>query len=160
MNVDAGENVLLVRSGAQVCALPLRHVIEAMRPLPVTAIAGVPSFVQGAAVVRGEPAPVVLLGALLEGAARPAARFVSIQIAGRRAIIALDEVLGVGKLPETGSVPVLRGAAGGTVSALGTLDRDLLAVLDAARLVPEEVWRALPAAGDLERTKGGGGSAP
>jgi purine-binding chemotaxis protein CheW len=150
MSVGAGEDVLLVRSGAQVCALPLRHVLETMRPLPVTPIASVPPFVQGAAVVRGEPAPVVLLDVLLQGAPEPAGRFVSIRSAGRRALLAVAEVIGVGKLPATGGVPMLRGAAGGSVSALGALDRDLLAVLDAALLVPEEVWRAMP----------GGGAAP
>jgi purine-binding chemotaxis protein CheW len=141
------DNVLLVRAGAQICALPLRHVNETMRPLPVAPLAGVPPFVEGAAVVRGEPAPVVLLSVLLGGERRPATRFVSIRSGERRVLLAVDAVLGVAQLPDTGGVPLLADAAGGTIDVLGALDRDLLAVLDASRLVPDDVWREIEAGG-------------
>ena len=41
------------------CALPLEHVSETMRPLPVEPIAGVISPVAGVAIIRGGPVPVV-----------------------------------------------------------------------------------------------------
>jgi purine-binding chemotaxis protein CheW len=143
MNAESSDNVLLVRSGAQICALPLRHVTEVMRPLPVTPLAGVPPFVEGAAVARGSPVPVVLLRVLLGGGREPAARFVLISSGERRALVAVDAVLGVAEMPRVRGVPLLSEAAGGTIAALGALDRALLAVLDAARLVPDEVWRAV-----------------
>lgn len=139
--------MLLVRAGTRVCALPLRHVAETLRPLPVSPLADVPPFVQGAAVVRGHVAPVVRLGALLGGDADAPRRFVLLTVGERRALLAVDDVLGVAPAPRAGDVPLLSGAAGGTLAALGSLDRDLLAVLDAARLVPEEVWRAVDVRG-------------
>src|SRR5205809_310773 len=60
-----GSRVLIVavRSGA--CALPLMHVIETMRPLPIEPMACALSFVRGISIIRGAPTPVVDLGALL-----------------------------------------------------------------------------------------------
>jgi len=145
MIAEAFENVLLVRAGAQVCALPLRYVVETMRPRPVAPMSGVPPFVRGAAVVRGQPAPVVDLRALLGGEPESPARFVLMRSGERRVLVAVDAVLGVNAMPPADGVPLLSDAAGGVLAALGTLDRDLLAVLDASRLVPDEVWSAIDA---------------
>jgi len=147
MIIEPSENVLLVRAGARICALPLAHVAETMRRLPVARLVGMPAFVEGAAVVRGETVPVIDLGALLGGAAtRVAPRFVLIRAGARRAVISVDEVVGLAPLPPAHGVPLLSGAAGGAVEALGARDRRVLAVLDASRLVPEDVWQAAGAA--------------
>jgi purine-binding chemotaxis protein CheW len=153
MVAETSENVLLVRSGAQVCALALRDVSEAMRPLPVAPLAGVPPFVSGVAVVRGEPAPVVLLHALLGGArgGGEPARFVLVRTGSRRALLAVDDVLGVASIPRGEGLPLLSSAADGAISTLGALDRELLAVLDASRVVPDDVWRAVDTRGSATR---------
>ena len=144
MLAGAFENVLLVRAGAQICAIPLRHVVETMRPLPLSPLSGVPPFVQGAAVVRGEAAPVVHLSALLgRGGSGPPKRLVLIRSGSRRVLLGVDTVVRVAELPPVDGVPLLEEAAGGAIAALGALDRDLLAVLDASRLVPEDVWEAM-----------------
>jgi purine-binding chemotaxis protein CheW len=132
-----------------VCALRIEDVVETMRPLPVASLAGVPPFVAGVAIARGEAAPVVNLDAVLGGDA-PAApdRFVLVRAGGRRALLAVDGVLGVAELAAGDAAPpLLAAAAGGAVDGLAALDRELMLVLRAGRLVPEEAWKALPGAG-------------
>ncbi len=142
------EKVLLVRAGPRVCALPLVAVVETLRPLPVSAIAGVPAFVSGVAIVRGEAVPVLALGALLgDREPAPPARFVTVRAGARTAALAVDGVIGVAALGagDASALPLLADAYGGAVEALGARDEDLLVVLRAARLVPDEVHRALAA---------------
>jgi purine-binding chemotaxis protein CheW len=141
------ETVLLVRAGASRCGLPLSSVSETMRPLPVAPLAGAPAFVRGVSIVRGEPVPVVDLAALLGGAPEAAVeRFVSVQAGGRRAVLAVAAVLGVARLDpaEARTLPLVRDACGGALESLRSLDGDLLVVLGAARLVPEEAAAAAP----------------
>lgn len=142
--------VLLVRTRTCVAALPLPSVVETLRPLPTEPVAGMPAFVRGVAVVRGGPTPVIDLAALLSGGAfapdPEVARFVTLRVGERRVALAVAAVLGVGGLDESTlhSLPPLLGAACGEfVEALGAHDAQLLLVLRAARLLPEEVWRAL-----------------
>ncbi len=110
-----------------------------MRALPIERVAGVPSFVLGVSVVRGEPCPVVNAAALLGGDARSGARLVSLRVAERSVALRVDAVLGTRSVPDAvlGSVaPLLSGAPGR--DALGALDGQLLEILDLARLLPVE----------------------
>jgi purine-binding chemotaxis protein CheW len=149
MTEPAGGGALLARTRTRLCAIPLAHVVEVMRPLPVTPLSGSPGCVLGLALVRGAPTPVVDLGSLLFGAEpAEAARFVSLRLGeARGAVLALEQVLGVGALPESGTAlpPLLAGASADAVAAVARLDAELLLVLEAARTVPNEVWRRLEA---------------
>jgi purine-binding chemotaxis protein CheW len=141
---------LIVRVGTRVCAIPVPHVGETMRPLPIETVAGMPSFLSGVAVIRGEPVPVIDLQALLEGATNrtPPRRFVTLKLGDRRAALAVHEVLGLGHLDsaEFGDLPmILRDVAPTFVEAIGTRDAQLLIVLQASRILPEEVWTCLAA---------------
>jgi purine-binding chemotaxis protein CheW len=128
------------------CALPIEHVEETMRPLAVDAMAGAPSFVRGIAVVRGVPTPVVDASSLLSGHASHPTRFVTLKTARRRIALAVDAVVGVVEIPP-GSLsplpPLFQNDSSDAVSAVGTLDVDLLLVLESARLIPEELWAVL-----------------
>ncbi len=137
--------VVLARAGARLCALRVEDVIETFRPLPVAPLPGTPDFVAGAAVVRGEPLPVVHLGAFLGSGRTAPARYVVVRCGSRRAVLAVDAVVGVTQLPEAPAapVPLLDAACAGAVEALSATDRELLFVLRAARVVPEEAWRAV-----------------
>jgi purine-binding chemotaxis protein CheW len=111
-----------------------------MRPLPVAAVAGAPAWVRGVSIVRGEPAPVVDLSALLGGPPEDApGRFVALRAGGRPAALAVAAVIGVTHLDPAGAaaVPLVRDACAGALDALRALDGDLLVVVGAARLVAE-----------------------
>jgi purine-binding chemotaxis protein CheW len=134
---------LLCRVRHRVCALPLRVVIETMRPLPIETMSGIPDAVLGVAVVRGEPTPVVDAARLLGdgGSAATTGRFVTLRVGTRTVALAVDEVLGVAPMPAAAAAlpPLLAGAAGGVVDTIGALDRDFLVVLDAMRVVEAAV---------------------
>jgi purine-binding chemotaxis protein CheW len=143
-------SVLLARAGAVACALPVRDVVETMRPLPVTALAGVPACVRGVARIRGGPVPVVSLPWLLgDGETSRAARFVTVRAEGRLVALEVQAVAGVRRLPADIAAalpPLLIHAAQDAVAAVGALDGALLLVLRAGRLVPADAWAALLAA--------------
>jgi purine-binding chemotaxis protein CheW len=116
--------------------------------MAVEAIAGVPAFIRGVAVIRGVPMPVVDAGLLLTGVASHPTRFVTVKTGSGRLALAVDAVVGVVEM-SPGSLdvlpPMLRGAGLDAVSAIGRLDADLLLVLQSGRLIPEELWAGIDA---------------
>lgn len=140
--------VLVVMVGTRACAIPLHHVAETMRPLPIQSVAGMPNFVRGVSVIRGTPTPVVDLKALLENSENSLSygRFVSLKLEERRVVIGVDSVVGMkhldsaqlGELP-----PLLRDVNTDLIESFGTRDAELLLVLRAAHIVPDEVWASL-----------------
>ena len=149
---EAAHRVLAVRAGARMLALPIESVVETMRPLPVEPLAGAPSFVLGLAVIRGAAIPVVDVAELLGGAGETPGRFVTLRLGARRIALAVEAVLGLAALePATLSrlPPLLDGAARGAVDSIGLLDAQLVLVLRAARVLPDEVWHLVD-----ERSRG------
>ena len=143
--------VLVVMVGARACAFPLQHVAETMRPLPIEPIAGTPGFVRGVSVIRGMPTPVVDLKALLENSDNSPSygRFVTLKYDTRRVVIGVDSVVGLRNLDSAQLAelpPLLRDVTADLIESFGTLDAQLLLVLHAARIVPDEVWATLAAA--------------
>lgn len=134
---------LLCHVDASYLALPIAHVIEVCRPLPIARLPDAPRWVLGACVLRGKAAPVIDARSLLdESAARasePAGRWVALRVAERRVVLAVDAVLGARALPAGagGDVPPLLAAAD-SLTALGTLDSKLLVVLSEARLLAHD----------------------
>jgi purine-binding chemotaxis protein CheW len=146
---------LLFRVRARLCALPLAHVVETMRPLPVEPMAAAPSYVRGLAIIRGAPVPVVDVARLLgdeseppHASARHLARFVTIKVADRGVALAVDGVIGVRTL-ELDSLralpPLLGDAEVDVVGSIGTLDAELLLVLRSACLAPHDLLTAASA---------------
>lgn len=137
-------NHLLCRLGSYRCALPLGHVLETMRPLPVEPLAGAPDFVTGLAVIRGLPTPVVDLARLLNEQTGQPGRFVSLRVHDRQVAVAVDEVEGIFPLqPSAQLPPLLSQARPQAISAMGQLDSHLLLVLQTGSLVPPSVWEQL-----------------
>jgi purine-binding chemotaxis protein CheW len=142
---------LVVRAGKQLYALPLEHVEETMRPLAVRTVAGVLPFVRGMAVIRGVPVPVVDATSIVGGNNQPpshATRFVALKMADRRVALSVDQVLGVRQIGrnQLSDLPPLLAAAGEqVVTAIGTLDSELLMVLQSGKLVPENAWKVIDA---------------
>jgi purine-binding chemotaxis protein CheW len=139
---------LVVGVKGRLCAVPLTHVLEIMRPLSLEPISDVPSFVQGISIIRGIPTPVVDLGALLGMANGVADRFVTLRVGERQVALSVDSVFGVRELDvsKMGELPpLLQGASKNTIEAMGTLDEQLLVVLSAGWELPDEVWQTLTA---------------
>jgi len=146
-----GQAVLLCQVGPLVCALPLAHVLETMRPLPCEPLLGTAAFVDGVAIIRGAPVPVVDLARLVGSSSdEPRGRLVVVKVGARRVALAVERVLGVRAL-ETAQLtelpPLLGGASADVVRALGLLDARLLVVLETSKLLPEVAWSSPEAAG-------------
>lgn len=145
-----GASWLLCRVGAVIAALPVEHVIETLRPMPLVPVAGAPPYIRGLSVIRGVPVAVVDAGHLVGGTPNEATRFVVVRIGDRMVALAVDAVIGVtpldddlcGELP-----PLLQDAASETIGAIGARDADLLIFLHAGRLVPDDVLARLNSAG-------------
>lgn len=147
----AGETrkALIVGVKSCVCAVPLTHVIETMRPLPVEPIAGVPSFVLGISIIRGIPMPVVDLGAVLGTPGELAERFVTLRVGDKQVALSVNGVFGVRDLDTIMTIrelpPLLQRASKDLVETIGTLDEQVLMVLQAGWELPDEVWQAMTA---------------
>ncbi len=141
-----GVQALLVRVGTHACAVPVSHVAEIMRPLAVQPLAGVPGFVVGVSVVRGVAIPVIDLARLLNATSGVRGRFVTVKIGARRAALVVDSVVGLRILDPArlGELPgLLRSAETDVIEAIGASDAQLLVVIRAMRIVPNEVWTVL-----------------
>ena len=117
--------------------------------MPLTAIAGLPSFVRGMSVIRGIAIPVVDAGALLGSHEPPEpTRFVTLKTEERQVALAVEQVVGIRELSAVSLQdlpPLLRTVDADLVAAVGLLDSELLLVLQTARIVPESVWQILQA---------------
>ena len=128
-------------------AIRLAQVLETMRPLSIEPLAGLPPFVLGLSVLRGAPVPVIDLANLL-GSAAPAlhTRFVAVRAADRKALLAVESVVGVASLPERtlDSLPPLLGdMSAQAIDAIGSLDEGMLFVLKSGHIVPPSVWQSV-----------------
>jgi purine-binding chemotaxis protein CheW len=145
------DRVLVGRVGGVVCALPVTQVVETMRPLPVEPLGGAPAFVRGLAIIRGAATVVVDTAALLgrsRGAASPA-RFVIVRAGARTIALEFTEVLDVRSLAGdrlAALPPLFSEAAAGHLAAIAAVDRELVVVLAAARVIPDTTWAAIEAA--------------
>lgn len=135
---------LLCRAGSSLCALPLEHVVEIMRILPIESIAHAPSFVLGLSIIRGTPTPIVDTALLCSGRTAPFHRLVIVSAGTRIVALAVDNVLDVRAIGTDESLPPLLGeAASDVISTIGRLDAALLLFLSAARIVPDELFERL-----------------
>lgn len=134
---------LVFRVHEHLCAIPVEHVVETLRPLPVIAVADAPACVLGLTVIRGEPVAVVDASRLLFARETEASRLVVVRVGERRVALAVGEVLGVSTIQDASLrrlPPLLGDRENAVVSQVGALDTELLLVLRSARFVPEEAW--------------------
>jgi purine-binding chemotaxis protein CheW len=141
---------LLCRAGAHLYGMPLEHVIESMRALPIDPVSGAPACVRGLSIIRGRPVAVVDPGLLLDDRPTDPNRLVTIRVGRRTVALVAEEVVGIRAVTADQSrelPPLLKDAAGDRISAIATLDDELLFLLRAAKIVPEEVIDRLEVAG-------------
>ena len=122
-----------------------------MRPLTIQPVGDVAPHVRGLAVIRGVPTPVVDAGALFDGGGRAevSTRFITLATTRGAVALAVDDVIGVRELDARAfDLPsLLSNAQVPAVSSVGMLDRELLVILESARLVPDETWQVLQGTG-------------
>ena len=148
------ESMLVCRVRTRLCAVPVVHVIETLRPLPVRPLPELPPFVTGVSLIRGQAVPVVDPGLLLAGAEPPRpARFLLLRAGERRVAFAVEAVVGVRSVTPAALAelpPLLRRSEGELVSALLTLDAEVALVLGATRVLGEAAFRAIQASGGAQ----------
>lgn len=137
------KSLLVCRVGAKLCALPLRHVVETMRPLPLERLPNMPAFVCGLSIIRGRPTPVLDARLVLgegKAVATAARRCVTLALGQRQVALLVDAVTGIRSVDsaELTQLPLVLRDAQPEVEALGTLDAELLLVLQHARLLSDE----------------------
>jgi len=147
---EGRQAVVLCLVDSIACAVPLEHVSETLRPLPIDALSGAAHFIEGISIIRGKPTPVVDLARLLgKTTSEPRTRLLVLKIGERRAALLVGRVLGVRSL-DTASVmelpPLLSGASSEAVAAVGSLDARLLLVLETSRVLPDSTWAILEGA--------------
>jgi len=139
---------VVVTIGPHACAIPIAHVTETMRQLRVEPMVGAPSFVRGLSVIRGVPVPVVDLAAVLGlPSSGSLSRLVVLGIGSRRVALAVDGVAGVISIDAAtipAIAPLLRSASADAITAIGTLDKQLLFVLEASRILPDQTIEVVP----------------
>jgi purine-binding chemotaxis protein CheW len=120
-----------VRVGAEHYALPVEHALEVVDVGELTPVPGSPPAVLGLRNLRGEVLAAVDLAAVLGIESDGAAATLLVAAAGsRRAGLAVDEVIGVGTLPE-----VELEAENGYLSGTTVVDGALLGVVSAPALL-------------------------
>jgi purine-binding chemotaxis protein CheW len=130
------------------CALPVQHVVETMRPLPLDILPGAPDFVVGIAIVRGAPLPIVSVSRLLDESEGNTGRFVIVKTGARRVGLVVDEIVGFRTLNREAFAqlpPLLAIASATAVAQIAVLDGELLAVLGATGIVPEAMFNSIAA---------------
>lgn len=146
---SASSKLLVLRVRSQLCAVPLESVLETCRPLPTDPIPDAPPFVSGLTLIRARPTPVVdarrLLGPASDGAP---GRYVTLKLgaqAERFVTLAVDAVVGVRDVTSQRleQLPALLRGEQTLVRALGTLDSELLLLLEHAYLLPDALWAEL-----------------
>jgi chemotaxis signal transduction protein len=132
--VSRSAGYLLVRAGRRLVGLPLDQVVEVLDPGTAFPVPSLEPAVRGVTVVRGRILPLVHLGALLDGAACPAARSelgVLVELAGRRVCLEVEDAESV--LYDPG-LPVPAGAALPWAAAVARTGGGLVPLLDLAAL--------------------------
>ena len=143
------QKFLLCRLGTSWCALNLQGLGEVMRPQPVDPVAGMPDYVDGLAVIRGNPLPVVNLPRLLCGSTSETGteeRFVTAESDGRQLALRVDEVAGIVPLQSeiwSGLPSLLDSLQAQHLAALGSHQGHLLMLLRRANLLSEDLWERL-----------------
>jgi purine-binding chemotaxis protein CheW len=133
-----------------------------MRPLPIEAIAGAPSFVRGVSIIRGVPTPVIDLGILLgthndEAPVGMSGRFITLRLGERQAALSVDSICDVLELDAMTTQelpPLLQGASNNFIETITTLDAHMLVILRSGWQLPDAIWRSLATPGPAQISVG------
>ena len=142
-------SLLVCQVQGHMCALPIEHVCEIMRPLHIEHIPGAPDYILGMSVIRGEATPVLNMASLFDQTASRIERFIAIKVTGRPLALAVGQVHGVSVFAMADLFalpPLVQNLGADLIESIGVRDAALLLVLNGARLLPEEAWPQLEGA--------------
>lgn len=127
---------LVLRCGARLVGIPVGLARAVMRALPLRPLPLAPPWLAGLARIRGVELPVVSLSALLGEPPVPPRRFAVVRSGSRDLALACAELDGVRILAGAAELPPLaRAGLPDCIAAIAAADREVVALLDAARLV-------------------------
>lgn len=142
-----GSPCLVLQTGKTTCALALPQVVEVMRVLEVGSVPGLPPYVLGLCTIRGKPTPVVALPALLDQFdGERLERYVTLRIPRGTLALAVPRVLGIADLSRLELErlpPLLTHVRAEVVDSIAIREQALLLVLQAGRILTDEVWNDL-----------------
>ncbi|MBE7467437.1 MAG: chemotaxis protein CheW [Planctomycetes bacterium] len=128
--------------------MALSQVGEVMRILEVGSLPNIPPYVLGLCTIRGKPTPVVALPALLDQPeGERLERYVTLRIPRGTLALAVPRVLGLADLSTLELErlpPLLTQVRAEVVDSIAIREQALLLVLQAGRILPDEIWNVLP----------------
>jgi purine-binding chemotaxis protein CheW len=135
---------LFFRASGVTCAIPVEIVVETMRPLPTKPLGAAVEVALGVAIIRGTATLVLDAGRLFGGEPVQSRRYVTLNVGVRVVALAVEDVIGVGTLSQDvlGTLPPLLASEHAAVALLGARDRELLVVLQAGRLISDDMLAA------------------
>jgi purine-binding chemotaxis protein CheW len=145
---EIADRALVGRVATVMCAIPVVHVVETLRPLPVEPVGTGPGFIRGVSIIRGIPTVVIDTAAVLGTTASTPTRFVVVRVGERRVALTFDEVLDVRRVEKTAFAdlpPLVRAVTADAVAAITTADAELLVLLETSRVIPADTWAKLDA---------------
>ena len=131
---------LLCQTGSHRFAIPIEHVVENMRMLPIETVADVPSLVRGLCIIRGEPIAVIDAALLFGEPAATINRLITVRTGQRIIALATESILGIRSIAPRDLrqlPPVFRDAD--SISSVVAHDEELVFFLRSARIVPDEL---------------------
>jgi purine-binding chemotaxis protein CheW len=144
--------LLIVRAADRLCGVPLTSVVEILRPVAIQELAGLPAYLCGLSVIRGQPTAVVDVSTLLTGISDGRiGRFLSMRTDGKPFALRVQSVLGIDRVERhtLRGLPELAEPARDLVDSVGTLGKELLTVLRSSLAFSQEVWAGIDRARGL-----------
>ena len=140
---DPPLDILVFRTGAHLCALPIRLIRETMRTLPTRPMScDLPAYL-GLSLIRGKACPVLDLATLI-GCPTPAKRLILLNLPQDRTVaLAVTSVEGVNRLRKETlgeRPPLLDAMPRDIVEKVCVLDGELCLVLREGTLLSEQDW--------------------
>ncbi len=135
--------------GSVYFSFSIADIIAVFRPAPIRSIPGPPALL-GISVARGKSVPVLDLATLLGVTEASVHRFLLVRVGDRQVILAVDKIEGIMRLDVqqiSRLPPLLKHLDRIGISEIVTLDGELVTLLEASRLIPNNFWSQLGANG-------------
>ena len=149
---SSGNQLLIVNAAGRLCGVPIGSVLEILRPVAIQELAGLPAYLCGLAVIRGQPTAVVDVSTVLTGLSDGRiGRYLSMRSEGRPFALRVEAVLGIREVDRRAfrDLPELIEPARDLVAGVLALGTELLTVLRSSPGFSTQVWAGIDRARGL-----------